>query len=431
MSSALDTELGPNRYAGDHEAKYLRGRLIDDDIEHEVLTRRVARANVALASVEAEFREFEKHYHALKKARETASNYRDEAQARLVAHEALLARQRALLHPMRKTSIEILCQIFEYCCPLSRPSVEDHRIGQRARRSDQAAPLDLARVCRRWRSACLGHSALWSVVDLHFDGLFAPRIVVRRVNYVATLLLRSRSSPITIRLVKTKAKPRDNVDWNPLLDIISDGLPRCQSLSIHADLKGQPSPRRDELTVFLEKPTPQLRYLFLSGSFFNPSKECDGVLLKNAPLLTTIRTQVASNFATRLALQPSVIEYRDHDAVFGDSHSMCAVLSACRNLEVLRLDLTGDTFQACIGYIHTATRTLRDLTINTRDADVSDLEVTRLLCKNFTFPALTAITLHGNVTGSGHRITMLNAYKASTQQLCLVNLASPTFQHAH
>jgi len=52
------------------------------DAEHEVLTKRVAYANVALASVEARLRDIGKQFHVLKETAIPSSNHRFEVHAR-------------------------------------------------------------------------------------------------------------------------------------------------------------------------------------------------------------------------------------------------------------------------------------------------------------------------------------------------------------
>ncbi|KZV91443.1 hypothetical protein EXIGLDRAFT_837102 [Exidia glandulosa HHB12029] len=106
---------------------------------------------------------------------------------------------RAPFHPIRRTPLEVLGRIFEFCVDfefctalsvVKSAEVKMHRW----------QPFQLARICRLWRHAALLRSDIWCNIDLDGDLMYDNG--GKWSYYASTLLARSGNSLLNVRFVR-------------------------------------------------------------------------------------------------------------------------------------------------------------------------------------------------------------------------------------
>jgi hypothetical protein len=112
--------------------------------------------------------------------------------------ERSLEEHRSVVAPIRRIPLELLSEIFIFCADSSSS-------GSNSNFDVTKAPIKLSFVCSKWRSLAISMSQLWSSIslqggreDVHSWG--RSQIYSIRTDMLSTWLLRSGSSPLTLRI---------------------------------------------------------------------------------------------------------------------------------------------------------------------------------------------------------------------------------------
>ncbi|KAJ7098220.1 hypothetical protein C8R44DRAFT_356621 [Mycena epipterygia] len=187
--------------------------------------------------------------------------------------------------PIRRLPNEILLNIFDLCCPLTRPCCADGwQIRTVEENSDRLAQLhlqQLTQVCYSWRSLVLGTPSLWSTIEMDLGHLPEPPegYVGQRLEILRSSLQRSAAARLQIYVrvrLRTLVGPLSLAE-GPVLDLLARHSDRWQTAKIWVD-----RPDHVKHLAPAKGNLPLLQNLHISGGIH----ECD--FFEIAPRLTEL-----------------------------------------------------------------------------------------------------------------------------------------------
>ncbi|KZV92421.1 hypothetical protein EXIGLDRAFT_718311 [Exidia glandulosa HHB12029] len=227
------------------------------------------------------------------------------------------------LNPTRRTPLEVLGLIFEFCVDVDLSQTPTPEFAKLCR----AQPFLLASVCITWRRAALACPRVWSNIDFDISKVNMHG-VASQCNYFSNVFSRAGRSTVNLRFAcRRRVLDHDT----PLMKLLLVELQRCDTLVISIERMEN---HHATLSVFLAD-FPKLRYLHLDVSALDLAVDRTR-LFPHTPLLRSIAGRFIFE-GTKLCLPNLVSASLD----FANAAGACAVLQSARSIQNLNLHIRG------------------------------------------------------------------------------------------
>ncbi|KZV83423.1 hypothetical protein EXIGLDRAFT_777585 [Exidia glandulosa HHB12029] len=286
---------------------------------------------------------------------------------------------RAPLHSSRRTPLEVLGLIFEFCVDLdlSQQSPPDFR----------RQPFLLARVCSRWRRVALLHPRVWANIDISLDRIKSKNVPASR-KYLSNMFTRAGKAAVKLRF----SRCRESRSYDtPVVKILLPELRRCHSLHIDIHLC-----KNDTALPLLYAEFPALRQLRFDVQTDNPDIVDLTRLLPHTPVLCDLSGQYPFQDRT-----PHIPQLVTASLKYCSLMSVCNLLGIAPCLHTLRLESTRTPMRSSFPSLNDYVSRVETLTIMCDYARTTTL-VDFARCARFT--AVKSLSLIGRHEGAEARM---------------------------
>ncbi|KZV90117.1 hypothetical protein EXIGLDRAFT_838056 [Exidia glandulosa HHB12029] len=392
----------------------------------DAATSALAEANQKLTEADSVFAEAQARFKAVEDAYNVAKYaFWDEerahsrvrggvANAQKLLNEAVCDMNviRAPFHPVRRTPLEVLGLIFEFCVDLDLSQTSTTEFT-----NCRLQPFRLARVCRLWRRAALMNPRVWTNIDLPLDDIRTRNATAWR-RYLSNMFARAGKSSLNLRF----ARRRDPMSLDlPLIKVFLPELRRCDTLvfSVRDIGKG------DAVLSILQAELPLLRDLHLDEAYLATAVDRTSIL-RHTPMLRTYAGRFQFG-GTRLDM-PKLLSASLEAC---STQTACTIIGAAGSLKTLELDFLPFDDSTSLISPHDHPSQVKFLTI-TYDGQQS--AVMASFARYTRFTAMERLVLQGDRPGFEARMTFFaNAAQnmGSSLRRLTVQLASEYSQSLH